>query len=132
VGVDRDRQADERRRDVARLVNEADELARQVVNAPDAASVYRKGIDLLRLGMGRVGTSDALDAVAAPLYLIWGALTDAVDGPGASPDPTATAERMRRAAREWLAVGEDADARHAYLDSWAYDECRYERPDADS
>jgi hypothetical protein len=104
-------------------------LTQQIVEEPDALAVYDFGMDLLQLGM-RYGatTEEAISAIGIPLWLIWGSLTDAVDHPGADPDPTQAALTMRRAAREWLDVCADAEARRTYLERWQYDECGYARP----
>ena len=76
------------------------------------------------------GSDQSMNDWAAGLYLIWGSLTDGIDGP--QRDPAATAawatEAMRRAAREWLAMSHaDLTARTEYLDRWVYEECGYAR-----
>ena len=85
-------------------------------------------------GLGMDGATDeALRDVAWPLWLIWGNLTDRVDGPGGDQpgaEEAASAE-MRRAASEWLDSVSDPAARTAYLDRWVYEECGYERPKPD-
>jgi hypothetical protein len=61
------------------------------------------------------------------LWMLWGALTDWVEN---KPEEEAQAEEaMRRAARQWLDVGDDARGRHQYLVRWLYEEMGYERPD---
>jgi hypothetical protein len=111
------------------IVAEASEKAQQVLDAPDAMAVYRKGLSFASgLILNSVASNAALEAVATPLYLIWADLTDAIDAPGAKPDPTDAAERMRRAAREWLLVAAFPHARQQYLSRWMYEECGYERP----
>jgi hypothetical protein len=112
------------------LISESCEAAQQLLDAPDAMAAYRKGMDFMSLVMGniRAGSPSALVDIAMPLYLVWGSLTDAVDAPRANPDPTEAAETMRRAAREWLSVAPDPEARQRYLDRWLYEECGYQRP----
>ena len=67
--------------------------------------------------------------VAHPLWLIWGHLTDLVDGPeGARPGAeSAAAQKMRRAAEEWLVVVNEPAAWTEYFDRWVYEECGYPR-----
>jgi hypothetical protein len=95
----------------------------------DSESPYSVGIELLSLGGLSVG-NPALDEIAVPLMLIWGSLTDALDGPGAD-DPAMVAwglDGMRRAASEWLALDkDDPEALCHYLDRWVYEECGYQR-----
>lgn len=63
------------------------------------------------------------------LYLIWGALTDAMDAPGrGSPEEDGTAVRdMKRAAAEWSVAVDTPEDRAAYCERWVHDECGYER-----
>lgn len=69
--------------------------------------------------------------VAGGLYLIWGAITDGVDGPRSDEFEEWAYEAMRRAASEWLSLPlDDEGEREAYIDRWVYDECGYKRPDA--
>ncbi len=72
---------------------------------------------------------DSLWDIAEPITLIWGSLTDWVDGPKGS-EPGAEEEasaQMIRAAREWLAVSSDEAARRTYFDRWVYEECGHDR-----
>jgi hypothetical protein len=80
------------------------------------------------LGMDGI-SSEALRDVAWPIWLIWGNLTDRVDGPrGREADAEdADSSEMRRAAAEWLSVARDLSARTRYLDHWVYEECGYDR-----
>jgi hypothetical protein len=116
---------------VARLhdyIERIDLEARALLAGDERA--YDVGIRLLSLGMGSVGDEE-LDAVAMPVYLIWGSLTDLIDGPrGDEPgaEQAATA-MMKRASSEWLDVSGDAASLAAYLDRWVYVECGYRRPD---
>ncbi len=128
MASDERRQEDVHSSDVDALIAESGEVAQQLVEAADPMSVYRKGISLLTLGMRNVGRSSDVGAIATPLYLIWGSLTDAIDAPSANPDPTEAAETMRRAASEWLSVPADPEARRKYFDQWMYHECGYQRP----
>ena len=86
------------------------------------------------LGMDGMST-EALRDVAWPVWLIWGDLTDRVDGPrGREPGAEEAASvEMRRASAEWLLVADDAVSRAEYFDRWVYEECGYERkpPEAD-
>ena len=110
---------------LARISNEA----RELIGAP--GSPYEVAIRIWALGMD--GTSDeALRDVAWPVWLIWGSLTDRVDGPaGAAPGAAdAASADMRRAASEWLAAADDQASRAEYFDRWVYRECGYARPDA--
>lgn len=89
---------------------------------------YDVGMRLLSLGIdGRL--DESTQVVAEPLWLIWGSLTDRVDGPRGGNDGAedAAAQDMRRAASEWLAVVSDPARRTAYLDRWVYEECGYAR-----
>ena len=68
-----------------------------------------------------------------PLWLMWGSLTDAIDGPR-SDDPEIVAwaiDGMRRAAAEWLALGGSPEVRRHYFDRWVYEECGSQRPGAE-
>jgi hypothetical protein len=61
-----------------------------------------------------------------PLWLLWGALTDWIE---MKPDETHRAcEAMRRASREWLVGGGQANSRRAYFEKWLYEELGIERP----
>jgi hypothetical protein len=84
---------------------------------------------LWRLGME--GISEETAHVGHPLWLIWGHLTDLVDGPGgASPGAeAAAAETMRKAASEWLRAVNQPDRLSEYFDRWVYEECGYPRRD---
>ncbi|MFL5342537.1 MAG: hypothetical protein ACJ8F7_20515 [Gemmataceae bacterium] len=62
-----------------------------------------------------------------PLWLLWGALTDWVEVKPHEADQAESA--MRRAAQEWLALPDDADAQRAYFERWSYEEIGYERPE---
>jgi hypothetical protein len=95
---------------------------------------YDAGKRLWTLGVEHAATED-LRSISWPLWLIWGSLTDWVDGPrGREPGAeTAASEAMRRAASEWLAVAKDEPARTAYFARWVYEECGYERgPDSEA
>jgi hypothetical protein len=64
--------------------------------------------------------------VMRPLWLLWGALTDWVEG---RPEQAAAAhESMRRAAREWLTLPQGVSSREAYFERWLYEEVGYQRP----
>jgi hypothetical protein len=65
-----------------------------------------------------------------PLWLLWGALTDWVEVKPEEADQAESA--MRRAAHEWLALPDNAEAQRAYFDRWLYDEMGYERPNPTS
>jgi hypothetical protein len=95
------------------------------------ARAYDAGSEIWKLGMDGIG-DDYLRPTAWPLWLIWGSLTDLVDGrrgqePGAEERAS---EVMRRAASEWLDASGDPLARSRYLDRWVYDECGYDRKDS--
>ena len=66
------------------------------------------------------------DEVLWPTWLLWGALTDWIEVRPAETDRAELA--MRRAAREWLSLLDDGEARREYFDRWLYDEMGYERP----
>jgi hypothetical protein len=106
--------------------------AELVVAAEDGGPTYDAGIAFQSLAMsGMSGTPEGHYVAEEPsrLYLIWGALTDAMDAPGrGSPEQDVAAVRdMKRAAAEWLAVVGEPEPRSAYLDRWVHDECGYER-----
>lgn len=69
--------------------------------------------------------------VSHPLWLIWGHLTDLVDGPGgARPGAeSVAAQKMKRAAEEWLVAVNHPARLPEYFDRWVYDECGYRRVD---
>lgn len=110
---------------LAEYVGRISEQARLVVTTERPYDVARR---IWALGMDGA-TIEALREVAWPTWLIWGDLTDRVDGPqGGEPGAEdAAASEMRRAASEWLAVADDPAARDNYFDRWVYDECGYER-----
>jgi hypothetical protein len=64
--------------------------------------------------------------IMRPLWLLWGSLTDWVEVKAAETDQAESA--MRRAAQEWLALTDNAEAQRAYFDRWLYEEMGYERP----
>jgi hypothetical protein len=107
---------------------ESRDLAERLLRAPDDQSVYKIGIDLFHLGSRNGPEGKVADSISGSLHWIWGDLTNSVDAPNADPDLTRATERMRRAAREWLAVYDDPGARARYLDHWQYDECGDRRP----
>ena len=82
---------------------------------------------LYRLSFDEVG-AESRD-VAHPLWLIWGHLTDLVDGPGgARPGAeSAASQKMRRAAEEWLVVVNEPADWTEYFERWVYEECGYPR-----
>jgi hypothetical protein len=89
---------------------------------------YDIGKKIWALGMTGI-SDDATRDMAGPLWLIWGNLTDRVDGPrGSEPGAKEAANAvMAKAANEWISVSaEDALRRH-YLIHWVYDICGYER-----
>jgi hypothetical protein len=109
------------------FIEEVSAKARSIVDG--SGSPYDVGIQLWSQGMTGNRDNDLRD-VAWPLWLIWGSLTDWIDGPkgeepGAVDDASAA---MKRAAEEWLVVAQDRNARDQYFDRWVYEECGYERP----
>lgn len=109
------------------------EHARRVIDAEGGWPTYHAGIAFQSLAMSLAASHDAPaqypNEEPMALYLIWGALTDAMDAPGrGSPEQDAEAVRdMKRAAAEWLAVIETPADRAAYCDRWVHEECGYER-----
>jgi hypothetical protein len=100
------------------------DLARALVEGKDRP--YEVGMRLLSLGM----QPDSPGDISEPICLIWGSLTDLVDGtrgdePGAEEKASAL---MILAAREWLAVSSNEASRREYFDRWVYEECGYRRP----
>ena len=89
----------------------------------DEDDPYEAGSRIYSTAMSAVGDPDD---VMHPTWLAWGALTDWVEmKPEEAPEAHAA---MRRAAHEWLSLGDDSASRHAYFDRWLYDELGYERP----
>lgn len=87
-----------------------------------SAVAYEAGLEIWGLAFEYAPSSPEL---AYPFWLIWGGLTDAVEG---SADDRAAAEsKMHRAAREWLDLPAGDEQRNEYLDRWLYDELAYER-----
>jgi hypothetical protein len=107
-----------------------DGICRKVHEADDP---YEPALEAMEIGMSGFGDPE-VGELAAALYLIWGSLTDGIDGPrGDDPGMRSWAyDGMRRSAAEWLALPEDLPARLAWADRWVYDECGYERRDDDS
>jgi hypothetical protein len=104
------------------LFEGVDRLAQQLLSGSGAE--YEAGMDLMGHAMTYVETEPA----AVSLYLIWGHLTDQIDGPGYTPEREAsTIAAMRRAASQWLATKVSPSGIDEYLDHWRYDECGYER-----
>jgi hypothetical protein len=108
---------------IERLVVNSRGFAQQLVAATDAETVWAMGMELFHIGM--TAEEPALE-LSEPLWLIWGALTDAVDQ--SDSDTSAAVETMTRAAREWLAIGGGVADRLEYCDRWQYDECGDDRP----
>ncbi len=107
--------------------------ARGVLEAGDGWPTYDAGIAFLSLAIRVAASPDAPgqypEEEPMALYMIWGALTDAMDAPGrGSPEQDAAAvAHLRRAAAEWLAVVDAPQGRAAYCDRWVHEECGYER-----
>ncbi len=110
-----------------------EDRARRVVEADEGWPTYHAGIEFQSLAMSVASSQDAPpqypNEEPMALYLVWGALTDAMDAPGrGSPEQDAAAVRdMKRAAAEWLTVVNAPDGRAAYCDRWVHEECGYER-----
>ena len=119
---------DQARDRLARFIADSLRLAREIVEAPDATAAYQRGMELLALSMDHIARGDDVKAAAWPLWLIWGSLTDRLDGTAAPDDPNESVTMMQRAAEEWIAMAGEPAARTAYLDRWVHDECGYERP----
>jgi hypothetical protein len=100
-----------------------DRLARQMLAAP--GSEYEIGMDTMGHIMSHLETEDA----AGRLYMIWGHLTDQIDGPPARAVETEASAiaKMRRAATEWLTTPRTPAAVDSYLDRWYHEECGYSR-----
>ena len=117
--------------DIAEFVETVSEQTRRIVAGTGRA--YDVGRRIWTLGM-EGAADEALRDVAWPIWLIWGNLTDRVDGPrGREPGAEeAASSEMRRAASEWLAVATDQASRDVYFDRWVYEECGYDRKDPES
>lgn len=89
---------------------------------------YEAGSRLWALGMG-AAVDEAVRSIAYPIWLIWGSLTDMVDGRRADPEKAFIL--MRRAALEWLDARRLQLELKSYLDRWVFLECGYERPPSD-
>jgi hypothetical protein len=100
-----------------------DERMRSLLDHPGAE--YEAGIGM----MGYTVTYLTAEESAGSVYVIWGSLTDWIDGPRA--DEPGVYERaitdMRRAARQWLDLRQAGEALEPYLDRWVHDECGYGR-----
>jgi hypothetical protein len=112
----------------AETVAQMDQFAKRIVDAPDPMSVYWEAMEVSGDMIGRAESSDVDDGPEWALYLIWAALTDGVDAPGANTNPLEASTTMKRAASEWLTLGSASHDRQAYLDWWKFNECGYERP----
>lgn len=109
--------------DLDEFVNEVTSRARKITDGSGSPSEL--GIEIWAMTLT---DSDELQAVARPLSLIFGNLTDPVDWPGREDEMEAAEARIKRAAREWLVVAEDHEARDQYFDRWLYGELGYQRP----
>jgi hypothetical protein len=100
-----------------------DHRAQRLLGCPGGE--YEVGIEL----MGYVMLHLETDETAGGLYLIWGSLTDWIDGPRAEEPGArdAALASMRRCASEWLEVERTRVGLRIWLDRWVYDECGYER-----
>lgn len=100
-----------------------DERSQQLLDA--SGNEYAVGMELMGYSMPYLESVEA----AGGLYLIWGAMTDRIDGPrGREPgvEESAIAD-MRRAATEWLVTRRTRAAVQGYLHRWVHDECGYAR-----
>jgi len=89
------------------------------------AEEYDAGLDMMSYTVDYLTTEQN----AGSLYLIWGCLTDWIDGPRAA-EPGVYEQAitdMRRAATQWLDLRECDEALEPYLDRWLYDICGYRR-----
>jgi hypothetical protein len=105
-------------------IEQVNELARLIIAGTERR--YDLGMRLMALGI--TGISDeATRNIGGPLWLIWGNLTDRVDGPrGAEPGAEDAASAvMVQAATEWLSASSDEALRRQYLQHWVYDVCGY-------
>lgn len=84
---------------------------------------YRAGWRIWGTAMGHASESDQ---IMWPTWLLWGALTDWWEVKPAEAERAESA--MRRAAREWLSLPDDAEARRQYFERWLYQELGSERP----
>ncbi len=118
-------------RSTAAFLASTADLARAVIHADDGWPTYDAGMRFLGMAMEALSPTVGVPAeeLSGGLYLIWGALTDAMDAPGRGgvEQDVAAVAQMKRAAAEWLeALGADS-SRRAYLDRWVHEECGYER-----
>jgi hypothetical protein len=100
-------------------LEQARQLAEQVVAAADP---YWLGIQFMGI------TSNVLTTgpYAGSMYVLWGALTDAIEL--GKVDKSLTMERMRTAARDWLALDPyDDEAVGGYFHHWLDEIVRYGR-----
>lgn len=109
------------------FIEEVSAKAQSLVDG--SGSPYDVGIQLWSQGMTGNRDDDLRD-VSWPLWLIWGTLTDWIDGPkGEEPGAVDEARAaMKRAPEEWLVLVQDRKARDRYFDRGVYEECGYERP----
>ena len=117
---------------LANLEQFLDEVSGKANALLAAESPYERGLDLSSFGATNASDPELAES-AMPLWLMWGSLTDAIDGPGAG-DPEVVAwgmDGLRRAAVEWLALEDEPECRRRYFDRWVYDECGYQRPGAE-
>jgi hypothetical protein len=94
----------------------------------DLAAIAAGKVDPYDAGMRLLGASTARVGEAwfsHPLWLLWGGLTDIVDGP--ADDRVRGDALMVAAASEWLDTPNSDDARRDYFDRWLYDVLGYQR-----
>ena len=94
----------------------------------DLAAIAAGEVDPYDAGMRVLSASIPRTAEGASwhaLWLLWGGLTDIVDGP--ANDRVRGDALMVAAASEWLEIPNSDDARRDYFDRWLYDVLGYSR-----
>jgi hypothetical protein len=90
--------------------------------ASDSDDVYEAGVRIWSRSFGNAAGRWEW----WPLWLLWGALTDMVDGP--QDDPIRGNQLMKQAAAEWTRTPTTDEARKEYFDRWLYEILGHARP----
>jgi hypothetical protein len=111
------------------FLDATEQQARRVLEADEDWATYRAGSALSDLASQEMSSTAGEHLADGPVavYLVWSALTDAMDAPGTPDDVTPAVRRMKQAAAEWVEAVRTPATVVAYLDHWKYEECGYDR-----